>query len=246
MNERLAVGDPARPGCRRSGDAQPVAHDRRPAGDPQSRAVRERIAEWYASAQGLNFTQFRTMTALSKGETPGPENSIHKLVNASKLQDIASYGMDLMGAAGMVVDDDLVEAYGMFQSALLSSPSARIAGGSDEILTSSRSGCWECRPTFGSTRTSRSIRCRPATGDSGDLRNRDHHHDVVAGHSAGLMASCPIGTEASDMNELAAGTARRPTATSGMTNVRWRIFFHFGEPSRSTTSIAHPFRSPCR
>jgi hypothetical protein len=26
------------------------------------------------------------------------------------------------------------------------------------------------------------------------------------------------------MNELAAGTARRPTATSGMTNVRWRIF----------------------
>jgi MFS transporter, ACS family, D-galactonate transporter len=27
------------------------------------------------------------------------------------------------------------------------------------------------------------------------------------------------------MNELAAGTAGRPTATSGMTNVRWRIFF---------------------
>jgi hypothetical protein len=74
------------------------------------------------------------MTALSKGETPGPENSIHKLVNASKLQDIASYGMDLMGEAGMVIDDDLVEAWGMFQSALLSSPSARIAGGSDEIL----------------------------------------------------------------------------------------------------------------
>ena len=29
------------------------------------------------------------MTALSRGQTPGPENSIHKLVNASKLQDIA-------------------------------------------------------------------------------------------------------------------------------------------------------------
>jgi len=28
----------------------------------------------------------------------------------------------------------MVEAWGMFQSALLSSPSARIAGGSDEIL----------------------------------------------------------------------------------------------------------------
>ncbi len=96
--------------------------------------MRERVASWYAQAQGLKFTRFRTLTALSKGETPGPENSIHKLVNASKTQDIASYGIDLMGEAGIVLDDDLVEAYGMFQSALLSSPSSRIAGGSDEIL----------------------------------------------------------------------------------------------------------------
>ncbi len=39
-----------------------------------------------------------------------------------------------MGTAGLVMDDDLAEAYAMFQHALLSSPSARIAGGSDEIL----------------------------------------------------------------------------------------------------------------
>jgi acyl-CoA dehydrogenase len=39
-----------------------------------------------------------------------------------------------MGAGGLVVDDGLTEAYAMFQSALMSSPSARIAGGSDEIL----------------------------------------------------------------------------------------------------------------
>jgi alkylation response protein AidB-like acyl-CoA dehydrogenase len=97
-------------------------------------AVRERIAEWYARSQGLKFTRFRTITALSRGETPGPENSIHKLVNASKLQDIASYGLDLMGEAGLVMDDDLAESYAMFQAALLSSPSSRIAGGSDEIL----------------------------------------------------------------------------------------------------------------
>jgi acyl-CoA dehydrogenase len=42
--------------------------------------------------------------------------------------------MDLMGEAGVVIEEDLAEAWGMFQSALLSSPSARIAGGSDEIL----------------------------------------------------------------------------------------------------------------
>ena len=133
MNERLAVGDPARPDV---DDLVSLARSLVIDGQPAIRnaAVRERIAEWHAKTQGLKFTKFRTMTALSKGETPGPENSIHKLVNASKLQDIASYGMDLMGEAGMVIDEDLVQAWAMFQSALLSSPSARIAGGSDEIL----------------------------------------------------------------------------------------------------------------
>ena len=48
------------------------------------------------------------------------------------------------------------------------------------------------------------------------------------------------------MNELAAGTAGRTTAKSGMTNVRWRIFFMILGTSRSTTSIGHPFRSSCR
>ena len=133
MNERLAVGEAARPDV---DDLIALSRSLWVDSEPAIRnaAVRERIAEWYARSQGLKFTRFRTMTALSRGETPGPENSIAKLVNASKLQDIASYGLDLMGEAGLVVDDDLADAYAMFQSALLSSPSARIAGGSDEIL----------------------------------------------------------------------------------------------------------------
>src|SRR6201996_8332582 len=133
MNERLAGGDGQRPDV---DDLIELSRKLKIRGKPalQDAAVRERVAEWHARAQGLKFTRFRTMTALSKGETPGPENSIHKRVKASKLQDIASYGIDLMGMGGLVVDDDLAEAYGMFQAALLSSPSARIAGGSDEIL----------------------------------------------------------------------------------------------------------------
>ena len=133
MNERLAVGEVHRPDVE---DLLELSRTLTMDGMPAIRngAVRERIAEWYARTQGLKFTRFRSMTALSRGQTPGPENSIHKLVNASKLQDIASYGLDLMGLAGLVMDDDLAEVYAMFQRALLSSPSARIAGGSDEIL----------------------------------------------------------------------------------------------------------------
>jgi alkylation response protein AidB-like acyl-CoA dehydrogenase len=133
MNERLAVGEVHRPDVE---DLLALSRTLMQEGAPAIRngAVRERIAEWYAQTQGLKFTRFRTMTALSRGQTPGPENSIHKLVNASKLQGIASYGLELMGLAGLVMDEDLAEAYAMFQQALLSSPSARIAGGSDEIL----------------------------------------------------------------------------------------------------------------
>ncbi len=133
MNERLAVGEVPRPEVEDLiALSRTLVLDAEPA--IRNAAVQERIAEWYARSQGLKFTRFRTMTALSRGETPGPENSIAKLVNASKQQDIARFGLDLMGQAGLTIDDDLVEAHAMFQSALLSSPSLRIAGGSDEIL----------------------------------------------------------------------------------------------------------------
>ena len=85
-------------------------------------------------SQGLTYTRFRILTALSRGATPGPENSIAKVVNAAKLQEIASFGMDLLGMAGGVMDPELAPMHAMFQDALLSSPSHRIAGGTDEIL----------------------------------------------------------------------------------------------------------------
>ena len=96
--------------------------------------MRERIAEWYAQSAGLTYTRFRTITALSRGETPGPENSIGKVVTASMQQGIAGFGMDLLGMAGAVMDDSLAPMHALFQDALLSSPGMRIAGGTDEIL----------------------------------------------------------------------------------------------------------------
>jgi alkylation response protein AidB-like acyl-CoA dehydrogenase len=133
MNERLAIGDVPRPDvddlmelCRR------IELDGAPA--LANAAVRERIADWHVRSQGLKLTRFRTMTALSRGQTPGPESSIAKVVNASKLQDIASYGMDLLGSAGIVTDPAIAPLSALFQEAMLYSPGLRIAGGTDEIL----------------------------------------------------------------------------------------------------------------
>jgi alkylation response protein AidB-like acyl-CoA dehydrogenase len=83
---------------------------------------------------GLKYTSYRTMSAMSRGERPGPENSIGKLVAGSMLQDIATYAIDLQGAAGVISDPELAESAGRFQALLLSSPSSRIAGGTDEIM----------------------------------------------------------------------------------------------------------------
>ncbi|MBS0532328.1 MAG: acyl-CoA dehydrogenase [Proteobacteria bacterium] len=96
-------------------------------------AVRSKLAAWAVKNNGLKYTSYRTMSALSKGERPGPENSIGKLVSGSMLQDIAAFAMDLQGAAGALAGND-AEVAGQFQAMLLSSPSMRIAGGTDEIL----------------------------------------------------------------------------------------------------------------
>jgi alkylation response protein AidB-like acyl-CoA dehydrogenase len=133
MNERLAVGDAPGPDfnelfelVRRTEleDGPAIANT----------AVRDKLADWYVRTQGLKYTKFRTMTALSRGQTPGPEASIGKLVSASKLQEIASFGIDLMGMGGIMTDEVAMPANALFQQALLYAPALRIAGGSDEIL----------------------------------------------------------------------------------------------------------------
>jgi alkylation response protein AidB-like acyl-CoA dehydrogenase len=96
-------------------------------------AVRERIADWYVRSAGLKYTTLRTMTALSRGQQPGPEASIAKVVVASKLQDLSAFAMELEGEAGALKGKD-APLDGMFQMGWMSAPGLRIAGGTDEIL----------------------------------------------------------------------------------------------------------------
>ena len=98
------------------------------------RAVRSKIATWAVRTSGLKYTSYRAISALSKGERPGPENSIGKLVSASMLQEIATYAVDLQGAKGVLNGPDDAEIAGKFQAMLLRSPATRVEGGTDEIL----------------------------------------------------------------------------------------------------------------
>ena len=112
--------------------AQEVEIDGRPA--IEDSAVRARIANWYVQESGLKYTGYRSLTALSRGALPGPENSIGKLVGAPKMQAMASYLMDLLGASGAIADEALAAKAGIIQRAYMGAPGLRIAGGTDEIM----------------------------------------------------------------------------------------------------------------
>jgi alkylation response protein AidB-like acyl-CoA dehydrogenase len=133
MNERLSIGAEMPTGfpellayCTRIEIDGRLAVD-----DPM---VRSRLASFAVKASGLKYTGMRAISALSKGEAPGPENSIGKLVGGSTIQEVSMFALDLMGQAGVLYGADQTEDAGRFQSMLLRSPATRIEGGSDEIL----------------------------------------------------------------------------------------------------------------
>ena len=112
--------------------AQKVQIDDRPA--IENASVRAKLADWYCQESGLRYTAYRTLTALSRGAIPGPENSIGKLVGAPKTQDMASFAIDLLEEAGAIRDEALSAEMALFQNAYMSIPGLRIAGGTDEIM----------------------------------------------------------------------------------------------------------------
>jgi alkylation response protein AidB-like acyl-CoA dehydrogenase len=96
--------------------------------------LREKIADWYVQAEGLKYTTYRTMTALSRGQTPGPESSIAKVVSATVMQDMANTALELEDQFGIISDPAYAPLAGAFQNTLMAAPGLRIAGGTDEIL----------------------------------------------------------------------------------------------------------------
>jgi len=133
MNERLAIGQGS--GVDHAELLQ-LARDTELETGPaiQDASVRANLADWYVQSQGLKYTKFRTLTALSKGQQPGAESSIGKIVSGPKMQDLASFGMDMQGQGGILQDAELSPLNAAFQNQWFGGAGYRIAGGTDEIL----------------------------------------------------------------------------------------------------------------
>jgi alkylation response protein AidB-like acyl-CoA dehydrogenase len=98
------------------------------------RGIRTRLANLVVRASGLKYVGMRAVSALSRGEIPGPENSIGKLVAASIVYEVAELAMDIQGALGVITGPSNIFGAGRFQAQFLEAPAARLAGGTDEIL----------------------------------------------------------------------------------------------------------------
>jgi len=134
MNERASIGGGS--GGLGFGDLLRLARETDWGGSPaiEDSAIRQRLADLYVRTKGLEYTGRRTLTALSRGQTPGPEASIGKLVGAPLRQEMAALALELQGALGATSDAGFTPDDAQWQTSWLVSPGLRIAGGTDEIL----------------------------------------------------------------------------------------------------------------
>ena len=103
----------------------------RPIDDP---VVRHELARLYARSTGVRYTRYRMLTALARGQLPGPEAAMGKLVLARNLQEMSRLALEMRGPAGIVQEGEADPELAAMQETWFYSAGLRIAGGTDEIL----------------------------------------------------------------------------------------------------------------
>jgi alkylation response protein AidB-like acyl-CoA dehydrogenase len=73
--------------------------------------LRQRIAQVYIEHTLLDLIRLRTLTAALKGEAPGPEASIRKILADEHGQHVMSLARDMVGAHAMLTGGDGTDAF---------------------------------------------------------------------------------------------------------------------------------------
>ncbi len=95
--------------------------------------VRQRLVDTHLRHQLIRFLGWRVQSAISRGESPGPESSVLKLAHTAALGRLADLGLELQGPAGTLLaleGDDEVNDWAM---TFLSQFASKIGGGTDEV-----------------------------------------------------------------------------------------------------------------
>jgi alkylation response protein AidB-like acyl-CoA dehydrogenase len=130
MNERVAIGSGG--GGSRSAGAgvKPLIELARRRGVLADPVVRQGLADIYIRTQIMGYVGQRTRAAVTAGKAPGPEGSIGKLAGGLLARRTSDLGMAIAGVGGQAWSDPGDARWAL---SVLSAPSARIAGGTDEV-----------------------------------------------------------------------------------------------------------------
>jgi alkylation response protein AidB-like acyl-CoA dehydrogenase len=100
----------------------------------QSSEMRARLADYYVDVSAVGLINARMVDELVSGKVAGPESGIGKMVLSSRLQEMAAYGIDVSGVAGLVGNDAVSAELAEIHDGFLSAPGYRVGGGTDQIL----------------------------------------------------------------------------------------------------------------
>lgn len=129
MNERFGTGG----GSGNLPTAQELLALAAARGRLDAPGVQSAIARWHAQQQGMKYLRMRSLTRLSRGQTPGQEGAILKLTLARLVQEMSSFAFDLEDEAGLLADEHN-PGMSRLQQHFLHSAALRVAGGTDEVL----------------------------------------------------------------------------------------------------------------
>jgi alkylation response protein AidB-like acyl-CoA dehydrogenase len=109
----------------------------RSAGGTTDPHLRQRLAQLHISEEILRLIRLRTVTARIKGEQPGPEASIRKVLADEHGQAIMGLAKDLTGPGGMLTDrGPLGTDSGLWPFGFLFAAALTIGGGTGEVQRS--------------------------------------------------------------------------------------------------------------
>jgi alkylation response protein AidB-like acyl-CoA dehydrogenase len=109
-----------------------VADLARRLGRDQDPTIRQELARLATREMIQRWGVYRVRTALARGQAPGPEASVLKLLNSHHVEHVGSVLMSILGAAGTLAHDDALDD-GFWQGMFLMQWSSRIGGGTENI-----------------------------------------------------------------------------------------------------------------
>ena len=125
-NERVAISG----GSSLGEDVERVLERARVADLGAMPEIRERIGGLVADGLSVSLLGLRTTLRQLRGQQPGPESSVAKLLGVRHRQDVSEMDLELLGPGGAAVDDDSDRAIHEF----LNTRCLSIAGGTTQIL----------------------------------------------------------------------------------------------------------------